>query len=109
MKVKTMIERLSKFNPDAEVRLNEYYGETALFINARVDNKNVVWVDGEYDIDLGEEISARYEAVNSGIISELKLYTQLLEDGITADMVGKYMGESYAEYMKDFCEEHDLM
>lgn len=109
MKIKTLIKKLEKFNPEAEVRLNDYCGEAALFINARVDDNNVVWLDGELDIDMGEELSARYEKIAENWDSELDFYTDLLETGITVDMVRKYMGNEHADYMKEFCEEHRLL
>lgn len=95
-------------NPEAEVRLNDFNGETALFVNARANNKNVVWLDGEYDIDLGEEISARYEKASAEQWNELDFYMDLLEIGITVDMVRKYMGDEHADIMEKFCEEHGL-
>lgn len=109
MKVKTMIKKLSKMNPEAEVRLNEYNGETALFINARTNDQNIVWLDGEDDIDLGEEISARYKKASEEQWDELDFYMDLLEIGITGDMVRKYMSDEHADIMERFCEEHGLI
>ena len=109
MKVKTMIQKLQKLNPEAEVRLNDYDGETALFINARIKDKNVVWIDGEDDIDLREEISARYERAIEEQLDELDFYMDLLEIGITVEMVRKYMDDEHADIMKKFCEEHGLI
>lgn len=109
MKVKTMIQKLQKMNPEAEVRLNDYNGETALFINARIKDKNVVWIDGEDDIDLGEEISVRYERAIEDQLDELDFYMDLLEIGITVEMVRKYMDDEHADSMKEFCEEHGLI
>ena len=111
MKVKTLIKRLEKFNPEAEVKLNDYYGDTALFVNARVKDNNVVWIDGEHDFDLGNELSERYEyAANpENGVDELDFFMDLVEIGITVDMMRKYMGDEYAEHMKEFCEEHALI
>ena len=109
MKVKTLIEKLSKFNPEAEVRLNDYNGDTALFVNARSNDDTVVWLDGEHDIDMGEEISARYEHAKNTQMKELDFYTDLLEIGISANMVRKYMGDDCANTMEEFCENHGLI
>ena len=109
MKVKTVIQKLTKMNPEAEVRLNDFNGETVLFINARTDNPDVVWIDGEEDFDLGEEISARYERAIEEQMDELDFYMDLLEIGITVEMVRKYMDDEHADIMKKFCEEHGLI
>lgn len=108
MNVKTLIKKLSKMNPEAEVRLNDFNGETALFVNARAYNNNVVWLDGEYDIDLREEISARYEIASTEQWDELDFFMDLIETGITVDMVRKYMDDEHADKMEKFCEEHGL-
>lgn len=109
MKVKRLIERLSKFNPEAEVRLNDYCGETALFVNARVDDNSIVWIDGENDIDMGEEISARYTNAPNVFKTDLEFYTDLLDTGITVHMVRKYMGNAHADTMQKICEDNGLI
>ena len=108
MKIKTLIQKLSKMNPEAEVRINDYDGDVALFVNARLVDKNVVWIDGEHDFNLKEELSTRFEKAEDEQLDELDFYRDLLEIGITIDMVRKYMGDSYADTMKKFCEEHGL-
>lgn len=40
---------------------------------------------------------------------ELDFYTDLLETGITVDMVRKYMNDETADHMRDFCKEHGLL
>ena len=109
MKVKKLIERLSKFNPEAEVKLNDYCGETALFVNARANDDSVVWIDGENDIDMGSEISARFENGPKVFKNDLEFYTDLLETGITVDMIRKYMGDNYADMMQKVCKENGLL
>ena len=100
MKVKTLIQKLSKMNPEAEVRINDYNGDVALFVNARLNDKNVVWIDGEHDFNLREELSARFEKADNEQLDELDFYADLLEIGITVDIVRKYMGDSYADSME---------
>ena len=112
MKVKTLIEKLNKMNPEAEVRLNGYEGETALFLNARANDDSVVWLDGEQDFNLGEEISARFERAEQTGMSELDFYKELYEIGITGlaeDILEKYMDEKDIEYMKVFCIRNGLI
>lgn len=109
MKVKSLIKRLENVNPEAEIRLNDYNGDSVLFVNERMNDPNVVWLDGENDIDLGEEISSRYEKATDEQEDELDFYMELLEIGITVDMVRKYMGDDRADVMQEFCEDHGLI
>lgn len=109
MKVKTMIEFLEQMNPEAEVKLNYHDGNTALFVLASPQIPGTVWIESEDDIDLGNELSERYEyAINEGI-DELDFYMDLLEIGITVDMVRKYMDDQHADHMEMFCKEHGLI
>lgn len=109
MKVKKLIEKLEKMNPEAEVRLNDYAGEAALFVNARQKDDTVVWLDGENDIDMSSEIIARFEAASEVWNDELDFYMDLLETGITVDMVRKYMDDETANHMQEYCKEHGLL
>ena len=70
---------------------------------------NVVWIDGEHDIDIREELSARYERAIEEQIDELDFYMELLEIGITVGMVRDYMGNENADAMEMFCNEHGLI
>ena len=109
MKVKTIIEKLSKFNPEAEVRLNNYNGEEALFINARLNDNGIVWLDGENEINMTEEIRSRYKYAAKNKISDIDFYKDLLETGITVDMVRRYISDSVAYVMEQFCIEYGLL
>lgn len=109
MKVKTLIKELYKFNPEADVKLNDYDGDVVLFANARANDNTIVWLDGEHDMDLGEEISARYEIAAEEQMDELDFFMDLLEIGITVDLVRKYMDEEDANHMEQFCKEHGLI
>lgn len=109
MKVKRLIERLGKFNPEAEVKLNDRYGETALFVNALANDDSVVWIDGEDDIDMGSELSTRWTESPNVFKTDLEFYKDLLETGITVDMVRKYMGDTTADMMQDVCKNNGLL
>lgn len=109
MKAKILIKKLSQVNPDAEVLIGCKNGEPVLFLESLVDNKEIVWLESESDIDLGTELEARFENAAETQMDELDFYMDLLEIGITIDMVRKYMGEDVAKHMKTFCEEHGLI
>ena len=48
-----MIEELKKFNPEAEVLMHMYGGEPVLFVLARANDNNNVWLETDSDCDLG--------------------------------------------------------
>ena len=108
MTVERLIAQLKNYNPKAEVRLNDHRGEIALFALALQDDDNIVWLEGKDDIDLGEEISARFERANEIQMDELDFFIDLLDMGITLEDIELYCPDKY-EYSKTFMEEHGLV
>lgn len=108
MTVERLIKQLENYNPKAEVRLNDRRGDVALFALAMVNNDDVVWIEGKDDIDLGEEISARFENACKTQMDEFDFFMDLLETGITLSDIELYYPEKYA-YSKTFMEEHGLI
>lgn len=109
MKVKTMLEKLNKMNPEAEVRIGDYCGFPVLFMVSRLNDDKVVWMETEVDIDLATELQARFDNAAEVQMDELDFYTELLEIGITVDTIRRNLGNDKAEHMKTFCEEHGLI
>lgn len=109
MKVKTLIKKLQNFNPEAVVKLHHRDDEEVLFTVGIVGMDNVMWLETESDNDMGSEISARFEAALEDWESELDFYMDMLETGITVDMVRKYMDDEHANHMEEFCKEHGLI
>ena len=109
MKVKTLIQYLETKNPEARVMLNYRYGNECLFCVSEKGKDDVIWLEGEHDMDLSAELKARYEVANEEWNDELDFYMELLEIGITPEMVGKYMDKEHEEHMQKFCEEHGLI
>ena len=59
------------------------------------------------EIEIKEDIISRFnEAVSNGE-DELDVYSEMLEKGI--NVVRKYCGNTVADSMKSFCEEHGLL
>ena len=108
MTVERLIVQLLDYNPKAEVRLNDRRGEIALFALTLQDDDNIVWLEGKDDIDLGEEISARFERANEIQMDELDFFIDLLDTGITLEDIELYCPDKY-EYSKTFMEEHGLV
>lgn len=61
------------------------------------------------EIEIKEDIISRFnEAVGNGE-DELDVYSEMLEKGINVGVVRKYCGNTVADSMKSFCEEHGLL
>ena len=124
MKVKKLMEYLECVDPEANVVLRKKDGEELLiadFVGLSMAPEHmpfpspfdycssVVVLKGISDIDLKKELEvfSRY-ALYIGL-EEDEFYRDILEAGITVDMVRKYVGDERADTMKAFCEEHGLM
>lgn len=108
MKVKNLIEKLSRFNPNADVRLHGYNGLPVIFVLARAVDPMQVWLESEKDCDMGHQLKEFFnEAIENGI-DELDIYSELLDLGITVDAVRRFAGDEQADQMKQFCEDHGL-
>ena len=73
MKVKTLIEKLEKMDPEAEIRLHDKVGEPVLFV---LSAKNIpdVWLQSERDVDMAEEIQSRFDDAIENGTDELDVY-----------------------------------
>lgn len=110
MKIKRMIaelQRIAEENPDAEVKLNCYDGENALFVMSFTEG-NEVWIEGKSDIDMSCELEARFEYALEHDIDELDFFMDLIETGITLEDIGCYLPDRY-EYSLAFMKEHGLI
>lgn len=108
MKVKTLIKKLDKMDPEAEVRLHDKAGEPVLFV---LSAKKIpdVWLQTESDVDMADEIQSRFDDAIENGTDELDVYMEMLEAGIDVPMVRKHLGDEAADHMQDFCEEHGLI
>ena len=80
-----------------------------LYVVSQSCNKHVVYIETEKENDMEEEISSMFQFFLNKDIDELDGYMELLDIGITVDMVRKYIGDDHANHMQEFCEEHGLM
>lgn len=114
MTVERLIKELENLNmPKAEVKLNDIHGSTALFALALANPyhkelSNVVWIESKNDIDMENELSARFEDASELQMDELDFFMNLLDTGFTLDDIKEYLPEQY-EYSKNFMEEHGLI
>lgn len=78
MKVKTLIKKLEKMDPEAEVRLHDKSGEPVLFVLCAKKYPDV-WLQTEGDVDMSDEIQARFDDAIENGTDELDLL-KFLED-----------------------------
>lgn len=108
MRVKTLIRKLEKMDPEAEIRLHDKSGEPVLFVLSAKKFPDV-WLQTEGDVDMSDEIQARFDDAIENGTDELDVYMEMLEAGIDVPMVRKYLGDEAADHMQDFCEGHGLI
>ena len=56
-----------------------------------------------------EELVMWFEDVDHYDIDELDFCMELIEEGVTVEIVREYVGDSQAEWMETFAIEHGLM
>lgn len=78
MKVKTLIKKLEKMDPEAEVRLHDKSGEPVLFVLCAKKYPDV-WLQTEGDVDMSDEIQARFDDAIENGTDELDVYMEMLE------------------------------
>ena len=71
------------------------------------DKEDFVWIEGKADIDLGEEIAARFEKAAVDQVDELDFFMDLIDMGITLEDIKEFCPDKY-DYSKSFMEEHGL-
>ena len=111
MKIKKMIESLEKFsklNPDANVKLHGKCGESALFILGTKNDNETIWIESESDVNMKEEISERFKYIDE-CDNAIGYYADMLDLGITPTMVGKYIGKEYEMRMLIDCASYNLL
>lgn len=109
--VKNLLEQISDVDDKERIYLNED-GEELLYVLSITENDNIVWLETESDNDMREVLSAMFKSFaleNTDIIDELVAYSDMLDQGISVEMVRKYLGDDQADHMKEFCVEHGLL
>lgn len=108
MKRELLIKLLEKMPEGAEVKMHSATGESVLFVNAYENDNNTIWLECESDIDLSAELDARFTNAAETQMDELDFYMDLVERGITPEMVERNRSKMDADIMREFCEDHAL-
>lgn len=108
MKIKDIIKRLEKYNPEAVIRLGGPEEDEVLSICALAkDNKNI-WLESASINPLIKKITTRFKMVENGEITEEENYRNLLELCIGPEEVRKAMGDEVCNKFVKRCVEGGL-
>ena len=111
MTVQWLINILKKANPEQRIYLDSKYSEEALFVVSFISPEkysNIICLETESDNDMGAELEEKFKNAIEDYSDEADFYSDLLEMGIDANMVHKYLGAKQADHMIDFCKSHGL-
>lgn len=92
MKVKRLIEELSKMNPNASVRIASEDGSPVMFVLSYLDNENVVWLESMDDCNMSDQIRSRIFKSNINMEPETILFKDFLDHDITLDILRENYG-----------------
>lgn len=111
MTVQMLIDQLSKMDREARVYMNDWHiGSECLYcLEIRGDEGAVVVMECEDDVDMSEEIWSMFEWFLDNGYDESAAYDDMIDIGITPDMVRKYYGEDEGNHMEQYCVEHGLI
>ena len=109
MKVKRLIQELSKYKSDADV-ICSGDGRPIIFVYGYKDRPDIVLLETENDCDMASQLEEHFkEAANNPNTDELDFYMDLIEVGVTVDCIRRYMGDEAAQHMSEFCQDHGLL
>lgn len=127
MKVKNLIKTLSQYDPEMDVVLHEFNGESVMFVASTQTFPNVVRLQTEFDVNMKEELLERFKLIEQSE-EDKSLYVQMdvfkfikdknqlekavyesnIFQGITPDVIEKYLDKDHADMMREFCKKNKL-
>ena len=127
MKVKNLIKTLSQYDPEMDVVLHEFNGESVMFVASTQTFPNVVRLQTEFDVNMKEELLERFKLIEQSeedkslYVSmdvfkfikdknqlEKAVYESNIFQGITPDVIEKYLDKDHADMMREFCKKNKL-
>lgn len=91
------LQKLQKNHPGAQVNLHDRLGRTVLCVVALEKDDGNVWLEDAGDIDVGEEIRARFDYMKENNIEEKEFYQDLIDTGFTLEQIGEHLGNDVLE------------
>ena len=127
MKVKNLIKTLSQYDPEMDVVLHEFNGESVMFVTSTQTFPNVVRLQTESDVNMKEELLERFKLIEQSeedkslyvsmdVFKFIKdknqlenaVYESNIFQGITPDVIAKYLDKDHADMMREFCKKNKL-
>lgn len=127
MKVKNLIKTLSQYDPEMDVVLHEFNGEPVMFVASTQTFPNIVRLQTESDVNMKEELLERFKLIEQPEEDkslylqmdvfkflkgkrnlELAVYESNIFQGITPDVIEKYLDKDHADMMREFCKKNKL-
>ena len=93
---------------DIVLALEAGYEVESIYQAAYKNDDSTIWLECESDIDLSAELDARSTNAAENQMDELDFYMDLIEIGITPEMVERNLSKEAADHMREFCEDHAL-
>lgn len=108
-----LLDALKSCDSDAVIKLNSQYGYEVLFLCAKETRLNgrdgVLYLGTEADTNMKGEIGERLTEAAVGNMDETDVYQEMLDTGITPDMVRRYYNVESGDHMEAYCREHGLI
>lgn len=110
MKVKALISRLQRYDPEARVYYgsNHGYGDSEILTAFTFADCTDVILEDEAQFDVANEIQEMFEYFVSNGVDETSAYQAMVDTGYTPDLLRRYGFEDEASVMEKYCEEHGI-
>lgn len=111
MKVKTLIEALKKYDPEARVCFGSFNGEgkdEILNCYCYTLHPEKVILKTADQFDVAEEIKELCNYFIETNTDEIDGYSEMIDIGYTPDVVEKYCGKEMADDMRNYCDTHGI-
>lgn len=110
MKVKTLIEELQKYDPEARVYLGSAFGQgidEALVCYSFMHSNDVILAPAS-ELDLTDEITGMVEHYDEEGWDEGDIYEDMIDKGFTPDVVAENYNMQFANSMICYCASHGI-
>lgn len=110
MKVKELINRLQKYDPEARVYsgTNHGHGDMEILTVFSFSHNSDVILEDEMQFDVANEVREMLEWYASGEVDETSAYQEMVDAGYTPDLLRRYGFDDTASVMEKYCAEHGI-
>lgn len=94
---------------DSKIMLHSASGPEVFYVLSSDKFQGIIWLEGEEDVNMKEEINAIFQNAVLNGEDELDVYSMMLEIGITPEHVSHYLDAEKGKHMETFCKSHGLL